>query len=337
MPDSLAIDIGSYTIKAIQGKPGKAVKISRTVEVFNSVGTAVPADDSTTEKLAALLGDTFRDHNLVRTDVRLSFPESLVSTKVIAIPPLSDAELASAIQWQAEQNIPIPYEELSLEYQVLTRPSREEKGQPMLVLLVGVRKSVVEKYLNVFLQLDIEPTILETQTISLMRAMQFTPEDPVTLMVHMGATTTDMAIVADGQLRFVVTNNNGGQLLTRTIERVLQLDTRQAEQYKRTYGIDETQLQGKLREVLLPVLKLSIVEMQKAMQFFVSQNPTQRVARVVLSGAPAQLPGFVQLLTEQLAAEVLTAAPFAGATGEIPEANQPAFPICMGLMMREKN
>jgi Tfp pilus assembly PilM family ATPase len=58
------------------------------------------------------------------------------------------------------------------------------------------------------------------------------------------------------------------------------------------------------------------------------------VQRVVLSGGTAQLPGLVQYVTETLGTEVLVASPFAQSKGEIPELNQTAYSVCMGLLMR---
>jgi type IV pilus assembly protein PilM len=335
MPTSVSIDVGSYTIKAVQAKKLKPLTIDRTVEVFNPVGTAMPTDDVAVEKLAKVIDTMFQDHSLGRTDVRLSLPEHVVSTKIISIPVLNDAELASAINWQAEQHIPIPLDELSLEYQVLYRPPGRDKNAQMRVLLVGVRKSVIDKYLEVFLRIGIEPTMLETHVLSVFRAMQIKQEDATSLVVHMGASTTDMFVVHEGELRFVYTYGSGGQVLSRTIEQAIQLDSKQAEQYKRTYGIDPNQLGGKIRDVLLPILRLTTLEMQKTMQFFATIAPGETVKRILLSGGASQLPGYVQYVTEQLGAEVLMSSPFGTATGEVPAANQTAFSVCTGLLMRE--
>lgn len=335
MPTTVSVDIGSYTIKAVQAKKLKPLTIDRTIEVFNPTGTAMPTDDAAVEKLAKVIDTMFQDHTLGRTDVRLSLPEHVVSTKIISIPVLNDAELASAINWQAEQHIPIPLDELSLEYQVLHRPPGKEKGAQMRVLLVGVRKSVIDKYLDVFLRIGIEPTLLETHVLSTYRAMQLKAEDPTTLVVNMGAATTDMFVAHQGELRFMYTYGSGGQVLSKTVEQAIQLDAKQAEQYKRTYGIDPAQLGGKIREVLLPILRLTTLEMQKTMQFFVTLAPGETVKRILLSGGAAQLPGYVQYVTEQLGVEVLMSSPFASATGEIPQTNQGAFAVCTGLLMRE--
>jgi type IV pilus assembly protein PilM len=332
---TLALDIGTYSIKAISGKSGKNPQIERVAEVFNSTGLAVPTDDASEEKLVNLLESIITDNDLPRTDVRLALPETIISTKVIEVPPLSDAELASAIGWQAEQHIPIPPEELSLEYQVLYRPPKRDKT-PMRILLVGARKQVVERYVNMFHTMGIEPSLLETQIIAVIRSLVVTPEDPVTLVVHMGASSMNMALVKAGELQFVTTHLNGGQLLTKALEQTVGLDSVQAEKYKRTYGLDETQFQGKVKAALLPAVAILISEIKKAVQFYVHQFPQETVQRIVLSGGSAALPNLVQHVTAELGTEVLVAAPFTDASGTIPETiNAPAMSVCMGLLLRE--
>lgn len=332
---SVAIDIGTYTIKAVHAKSGKTTEILRTLEIFNTLGQSVPGDEGNIEKLGKILDELFTDNNLPRNDVRIALPEQVVSTKIISIPPLSDAELASAIGWQAEQHIPIPVEELSLEYQVLHRPGNKDKTEKMKVLLVGVRKNVIENYLNAFLYAGIEPVFLETQILSIIRSLQFEIDDPTTQIVAIGSTTMDTAIVHQGQPAFVFSHLNGGQLLSRTIEQGIGLDAKQSEQYKRTYGLDDQQFEGKIRDLLLPSVKIFVGEMNKANQFFVNQYPGDAVQRILLTGGSAQLPGLVQFITSELGLEVLVAAPFTGAVGEIPTSNHPAFSVCMGLIMKE--
>ncbi|MCL4208789.1 type IV pilus assembly protein PilM [Patescibacteria group bacterium] len=332
---ALALDIGSYTIKAIAGKPGKSVVVDKVVETFNTNGIIIPTDDPQTEKLVETIGNLISDHKLPTTDVRLSLPESIISTKIINMPRLSDAELSSAIGWQAEQYIPIPPEELTLEYKVLYRPEKADNNEQMRVLLIGTRKTLVDKFIMVFNYLGIEPTLLETQILSVVRSLHFETIDPTTLIVHMGANTTTLAVVHQGELAFVFNHMSGSQTLTKTLQSAVGLDADQAEQYKRQYGLDPSQFQGKVQTALLPAVKVLTDAMQKAIRFFINQNPTANVQRVLLSGGGVQLPGFVPHLANILGTEVMLATPFAASTGNIPEANHAAMGVCMGLLTRE--
>ncbi len=334
---ALSLDIGTYTIKAISGKPGKKVEIERFVEIFNPLGISVPSDEALMQKFIDLIESVIADNKLPRTDVRLSLPETVISTNIIELPTLSDAELASAIGWQAEQHIPIPPDQLSLQYQVLYRPAKDnQNGEKMRVLLVGAHKDLVEKYINVFLTLGIEPKLLETQMLSVLRALDIGQQEPPTLVIQMGASSTQLAMVYEGELKFITSQVTGGHALTQALEKQINLDAKQAEEYKRTYGLDESQFEGKVKTALLPVVQIMINEIRKAMTFFSNQHPGVSAQRILLSGGPTLLPGLVQYITQETGVEVLVAAPFSNVIGEIPKANHPTWTVCMGLMAREE-
>lgn len=332
----VSVDIGTYSIKAISAKKkGKQLEIIRVVEVPNTVGMSIPNDQASKDKLTQVIQALFTDNALPVEDVRLALPESAVSTKVIQVPLLSDAELASAIGWQAEQFIPIPKDELALEYQVLFRPEKNDRESPMRVLLIGVKKTIVEDLVSVFTSIGIEPTFIETQTIAIWRAIQTATNDPVSVVAHMGLSTLDISIERVGELAFVFSHPQGGMLLTRAIENMLTLPIQQAEEYKRTYGLDPQYFQGKVQAALLPIVKSMVEQIQKAIQYYTTQFPQEAVQRVYLSGGGAQLPGFVSYAASLLGVEVLLVTPFNNMIGAVPQANQTAYTVCAGLLTRE--
>lgn len=330
-----AIDIGTYTIKAVVAKPGAKPNVSLVVEMPNNTGKDIPQTDNDVEQMSELMKAFFSTNNLPTNDLRLSLPDKQVSTKVIEIPPLSDAELASAIPWQAEQHIPIPKDQLSLEYQVLYRPERKSSQENMKVLLVGVRKTLIERYIAIFNNLGFEPTILESQMLSVIRSLGFTITDPTTLVVHMGASETILAVVHQGLPSFIFNHSNGGNLLSKTLEQSIGLTAQQAEEYKRSFGLNPSQFGGKIKNALETSLVNFTSEFQRANRFFVNKNPAAAIQRVVISGGSAQLPGLVEYLSSKLNIEVLLASPFAASTGNIPQTNHQAMSVCMGLIMKQ--
>ena len=58
---ALSLDIGTYTIKAIAGKPGKKAEIERFVEVFNPLGISVPSDEALMQKFIDLIEWILKD------------------------------------------------------------------------------------------------------------------------------------------------------------------------------------------------------------------------------------------------------------------------------------
>ena len=331
---TLALDLGTYSIKVLIGKPGKSAQVTKAFEVINPTGIAHPGDDAQAEQLRQMMTTLWQDYSLPKAQLRLSLPESVVATKVISIPPLSDSELASAIQWQAERHIPIPKEELSLQYQVIARPANKQDAN-MQVLLVGARKPLVERYLSLFQDIGVEPTLVETQAVSVYRNVGVAESDPVTLIAHLGASELVLQVVTAGRLDFVVSHMGGGTLLTRVLQTTLNLEAGQTEQYVRAYGLDETQFEGKVRDILLPQAREWLREMRIAMQYYANEHTGASVQRIILSGGVASLRNFAGLVSAELGTEVLVAAPF-GPSGVVENvSNPPSFVVAMGLLQYE--
>ncbi len=327
------IDIGTYSIKAITGKTGQQPSIKKFAEAYNPLNIAYPVDEEQIKKLSEIVGTFISDNGLDSSDIRVGLPESIVSSHVIDTPPLNDAELASAIGWQAEQHIPIPKENLALEYQVIYRPSKGS-NEKMKVLLIGTKKLFVENFVKMFNSLGIEPSVIETQILAAIRTTYATNQDPTSLFVHLGATNTIISVIRQGYPNLIVNVPIGGFLMNKSLEQYLGLDSKQAEEYKRQYGLNQDQFEGKIKDALMPVIQNLTSEMYKAIRFYTSQQPQDSVKRIILSGGPAQLPGLVPYLGQIMNTEVLLISPFSNTSGSKPQNNQSALSVCAGLLMR---
>ncbi|AKM81672.1 MAG: hypothetical protein UT13_C0001G0713 [Candidatus Pacebacteria bacterium GW2011_GWF2_38_9] len=330
-----ALDIGTHSIKIVIAKDSKNQTIQKAIEVPNKLGMVSPKNDQEILQFSEMVNNLFHDYKLDQNDVRLSLPEYLVNTKVIEIPFLNDAELASAIGWQAEQAIPIPKNDLTLQYQVLQKPEKKTANATMKVLLVGSYKSLVEKINNVFLNIGIEATLMETQVFSVIRSLDIDGNDPETIVLHMGASGNDIAVINGGMFEFVFNSKTGSTLIDAAIAQSFNLDNKQAQEYKINYGLDQTQMEGKLFQIISPIVDNLIIDLQKTIRFFTQNHPEQKIKRVVLLGGPAQMKGLVERISKALNLEVMQAAPFAKAKGQIPETNQLSFSVCMGLIARK--
>lgn len=338
MGSVVGLDIGTYTIKAIElKKSGKSFSVVRAAMIPNEVGRVLPVDPAEREKLMALVKKLFAEFHFPTTNVRVGLPESMVSTKIVAMPPLSDAELASAVVWQAEQYIPIPAQNLQLEYQVLYRPDKKNVSEQMRVLLVGMTKQTLDQYSTMLLECGIELTGMETNMLGLYRAVELEKNLPTTLVVQFGASTTEMFVAHNGELAFVYAYPNGGTVLSRALERALGLDPSQAEAYKRTYGLDPSQLEGKVRGALQPVFALFVTEMQKALQYFSGSHQGAQAKRILLSGGSAALPNGIPTIAESLPLEITLFSPFSTLTiekdVEINPLDMSAYGVVAGLAM----
>lgn len=300
------LDIGTYAIKVVVAEQKRdKVIVEKALEHPNPVASLLPSDPQKRELLTKELKEFWSENKLPTSQIRVSLPESMVVTKIVSMPKLSDAELASAIHWQVEQHIPIPLEDLQYEYNVLYRQDAENDAT-MRVLIIGVQKKYVQQVADFLLEVGLDVIDMETDTLAQLRCLAPKIHEQQNIaFVHIGANTSTVSIMKKGVLDFVYSVNAAGFLLTRAIEQSIQLDPARAEQYKRAYGLLPDQAEGKVRNALLPVVQSLVAEIQKAVHYFTSQNQGEMIDRIYLSGGSQYLPDLFPLLSQSLSLEVL--------------------------------
>jgi len=336
---AFGLDIGSSSIKLIEltGKADKPVLKMFGLAV-NPVGNIETENENERVQIAQAVRKLVNDAGVKQGKVVAALPESKVFTRVIDMPKLSESELASAINWEAEQYIPIPVADVKLDYRVLDQDGASEEGKGMRVLLVAAPLTVVNRTVALLELAGLEPLTLETEVLSLARSLVGTDITMPVLLVHLGAKTTDMCIVEKNEVAFTRSVLTGGNALSRAVANDLNLQITQAEQYKRTYGLDAAQLQGKVRGVLVPVFRSLVGEVRKAMYFYTTSRKG-KVGRIILSGGGAYLPQITAELAREVGVEVILGDPFGkvvmserqkkriGGIGSV-------FSVAVGLAMR---
>ncbi|MBI2594523.1 type IV pilus assembly protein PilM [Candidatus Curtissbacteria bacterium] len=296
------LDIGRTFIKVVQVKVSGNKKILTAAASFQtSPGGILSESPLDLKNLASAIKSCVEGAKVSTNKCVASLIESQVVTRLIQLPSLTDKELAAAINWEAEQYIPLPMKDVNLQYKVISRPA--EGDGKMDVMLVAAPKRVVNKYLSVILEAGLVVQALETESTALARALTRV-DDPPTIIVSLGAVSTELVIAKGGNVLFTRSVATGGVNLTRAIMSEFNLPQNQAEEYKQTYGVLTDKLSGKLAAVLKPILDVLISEVLKAVEFTHSHVRDSQVGRIVVCGGGAFLPGLAEFLTERTSLEV---------------------------------
>lgn len=332
------LDIGSFTTKAVVLNHDKKIRLLG----FGSVRSAVPGllsdNDLDLEKVAASIKSLLSSLQAPTDKVVAALPESKVFSRVIKeLPFLTDEELNSAIRYSCEEFVPLPIDQVDLFWQVLVRDKSTNKTE---VLVIAVPKRVMQKYLKIFELAQVKLLALETEMIASVRVMVASNINVPSLLLQFGATTTDMAVVVNGLIVLTRSIATGSQTLSRALGSYLNLQPLQAEEYKKVYGLLPDQMQGKVFEVLKPLVEVIAVEIERSIQSFQSKNPQSPIKRLVLSGGGAKLPGLVVYLANRLGLEAQEADPW-GFLDKDPSiasrvTTDPAYTVAVGLAMRNE-
>lgn len=179
----------------------------------------------------------------------------------------------------------------------------------MDVLLVAAPKRIVEKYLTVVKDSGLKLSAIETESSAITRALS-TGVEAAVVIVSFGSVSTEVVAVRQGSVIFTRSIATGGDALTKAVMAEFNLQHSQAEQYKHSYGILENQLGGKVANVIKPVLEVIIGEIMKAIEFSKTHMMENQLARIVISGGGAYLPGLTEFIARRTSLEVSLADPW---------------------------
>lgn len=336
----VGLDIGTKTIKIVESdKSGNGFALAATgVVAVNGASVDKLNDDKEFAALGAIVKKLHKEAGISSKDIVLSIPESLCFTRTIKFPMLTDAEIASAVKWESEQYIPIPINEAIIQHTILDR--RENASPPeVTVLLVAAPKVVVEKYVKVVQSAGLNPVAVETELVALTRALA--PADKTVLLVDLGAASTDIAIAKNSLLSFSRSIPIAGEAFTRAVSQSLGITPAQAEEYKKTYGMDTTQLEGKVKGALDPVVKMVADEIKKAVNYYQTEEKGEAPTAVIISGGTTGMPQIITMLSGLMGIEVVVANPFAKVAVDPETAKKlasyaPLYALAVGLSLREE-
>jgi type IV pilus assembly protein PilM len=247
-------------------------------------------------------------------NVAMALPPSAVITKKIILPGgLSEQDLETQVEAEANQYIPFSLDEVSLDFCVVG-PSTSSSGD-VEVLIAASRKEKVQDRQGLAEAAGLKPLIVDVESyasrLAAGRLIQALPNQGVDTMValfEVGAFTTSMQVIRSDEVLYDRDQAFGGAQLTQLIVRQYGFSPEEAETKKRNGDLPEDYDSG----VLKPFVESMAQEVGRALQFFFTSTPHNRVDYVMLAGGSAALPGLTDAVTMQTSFPCHLANPFEG-------------------------
>lgn len=342
-PPLLGLDISSTAVKLLElSRSGTRYRVeSYAVEPLppNAV-----VEKSITDPEA--VGETIR-RAVKRSGTRakhaaVAVAGSAVITKVITMPAgLSDDEMESQIQLEADQYIPYPLEEVNLDFEVLGPSAKTPETVDVLLAAsrsenVDVRVAALESAGLVAEIVDIEAFVMENAFQLIAEQLPDRGRDKTIAVVDIGATMTTFNVMHD--LKSVYTREQvfGGKQLTEEIMRRYGLSYEEAGMAKKHGGLPDNYVP----EVLDPFKEAMVQQVSRSLQFFFSSTQYNSVDHIVLAGGSASIIGIRDLMEAKIGTPVTIANPFANMTlssrikPQSLSSDAPALMIACGLALR---
>ncbi|MEK7650837.1 MAG: pilus assembly protein PilM [Patescibacteria group bacterium] len=212
------------------------------------------------------------------------------------------------IELQLEEYVPLPPGETVFDYEpVQIRPNTTSLAPAALVSALPAQ--LVQDYEEVLQAAGLRPRAFEIEAQAVARALVPVTSRETAMIIDFGKTRTSFFIVRGQQVLFTFTSAQlGGDIITRALEKSLNLKTPEAEQVKFTRGLLAGEDSAARLTAIVPALSVLRDEVLKLQSFWHDhwQVVEERVAlqRAVLCGGEAALPGLVEYLNAHLPLQV---------------------------------
>lgn len=306
IPALLGVDLGTSSVKVVEiTRTGGRLQLSNYGEITGPMPlTATPAsslkihDAQVADQIALVL----RQAGIHTRDVVLGIPLFSSFSTIIEFPRIPEAELEQAVFSEARKYIPIPLAEVQLDWVKIPFLSTEHV---LKVLVVAVPKDILNKYSTIASHAGINVRAMELETFATARAL-VGPDPDTTLILDVGARSTNISIVAKGMTVVHHNTDISGLELSRAIARSLNIDLPRAEDLKIRKGLEGD---AQVRDILASFLDPVVVEIQRIVQDY-RQKGGDTPRLLVLTGGSSRLLGFTKYLEQVLVLPVKLSNPF---------------------------
>ena len=301
-PPMIGLDISSSSAKLVElglSAAGDYVLERMATEPFEKGWITDGQIEKFDEVVAAVRKLVQRSGTKTR-QVVMAMPQSAVITKRIMLPAgLRDDELELQVESEANQYIPFSLDEVSLDFCVVG-PSPTSGGD-IEVLIAASRRERVQDRQGLAEAAGLKPVVLDIEShaslLAMSRVVDALPnrgKDALVALFEIGADTTSLKVLREGELLYDRDQAFGGSQLTNLISRQYGFSFEEAEQKKLAGELPEDYASA----ILAPFVDSLSQEIGRALQYFFTSTPHHKVHYVMLAGGTATLQGLKDRVTE---------------------------------------
>jgi type IV pilus assembly protein PilM len=309
----LCIDFGATTVKVAEFEPNETGSLRLKNYALRGMSQDA-ADDATREAvvletLKGLLGGGVRGEFEANV-INVCAPGFQVFSKFVKLPATDPGKVGQIIQYEAQQNVPFPLEEVVWDYQILgSTPSGE-----LEVLLVAIKNEVVESLFHVSEQAGLQLHLMDVSSAALCNAYRFNYGDAegCVMLLDIGARSSNLLFFEQGRV-FSRSINIGANSITQDFANEVKIKWEEAEKLKIEEGFvslggayeePSNPHQALISKIARQVMTRLHIQMNQTVQFYRGQQGGSAPTRLYLAGGASLLPYTAQFFAEKLSVSV---------------------------------
>lgn len=311
--DVVGIDIGSSSIKLVEiRESARGYQLTNFGIAELHPETIVDGAIMDTAAVVDAIGSLVSGLKVKVRDVITSVSGNAVRIQKISLPSMTKEELDESIQWEAEQYIPFDISDVNIDFQILD--TLDDGSGQMEVILAAAKKDVINEYVAVVSEAGLNVVIVDVDCFALENMFdvnyQFETGDIIAL-VNIGASFTNINIMKNGMSAFTRDIASGGNQYTEELQKRFSISYEEAETVKVGKGGKDIS-RDEMKKVIDQVSgDLVASEIQKTIDYFLSQGGHNTVSKVYLSGGTSKTAGLPKIIADKTGIPIEIINPFA--------------------------
>lgn len=328
----LGVDLSPAAVRVIElSSVGERWRIERYSRRPLPHGAIREGNIVNPSQVSQALADALRDCGTANRRAAMALPSGLVIRKILSVPDdLSEEELESQIEADAEDSLPFSLDELRLDFAVIG-PSAGEQGKND-VMLVAARKEKIDERLAVAEAAGLHTVVIDMETQALLQAVALhdwsaagsaseplaaSPDRPPFALVQLGRDSSQFSVIRRDQVIF---------------ERELSVGLHKLEQEISRRPEQATAFSEAFHDMVCQ-------ELRRAMQLHASAADHTNSSMLLLAGATDKLPMLPAVISDRLSISVQLANPFramehtSGVSEQALQADASSCLVACGLAM----
>lgn len=308
----LGVDISSTSIKILQLSPsGNKYKVENYVIRPLPANAVVEKNISDIGAVGECIAQAVSILKPSMKDAAVAVAGSAVITKTIEMnAALTDSEMENQIVVEADQYIPYPLDEVSIDFE---RQQLSERSPDMVeVLLAACRRENVDARVTALELGGLEAKVVDIEAYAIERAYTLlagqigSDEEQTVAIIDIGSMMTTLNVILDGKTIYTREQMFGGNQLSEEVQRRFGLSAAEAETAMKRGGLpEEYEL-----EILAPFKDAVVQQVSQTLQFFFSSSHYNEVDYILMAGGVAAIEGLCDLVQESLSTPAKVANPF---------------------------
>ena len=275
----------------------------------------------------------------------LSLSGQMVFPRFVRLPAVAEDKLLQMVQYEVEQNVPFPMNEIVWNHQFIGDASSGEQS----AMIVAAKIENVREITDRVVEMGLEPEIVDVAPMALYNCLRYNYADlnGCTMVLDIGARSTNLIFLEDEKIynRCIPV---AGNAITHELAKSFDIPFAEAEALKRQQAFvalggvyaTEDETAERISKVVRNVVTRLHAEISRSVNFYRSQQGGNAPIRLFLTGGSSVLPHLDTFFREKLQIEVTYLNPFTnvGLSNRInrERVGTDAFVLseCVGLALR---